>query len=107
MHTLGNHQRQFVQSILSYRVPGFILFFFKRSQVNIQLNLIFTFEILWRLPQVPFVGAASAVLEAAGLKNVSCFIHNFKFCSGDGLIVFCYEVLVLLARPAYNGVTYR
>ena len=88
-------------------MPRLILYCLKRPDVNINRHLVFAFEILWYLPQVLTARAASAILEIAGFKNVSCFINNCDFRSGNGPAVFRYEILVLLAGLADNGKTYR
>ena len=63
---------------LPYYVPGLVLFYFKRPQVNIHQYLVLALEVLWYPPRVP-AGAASAILEFAGGKHVSRLIDNFQF----------------------------
>ena len=87
--------------------PNFFVFFLKRPHVDIQLNLEFSFEILWYLPQVPPACAASAVFEFAGFENFPCFVQDSEFCPGDAAIVFCYGYLVLFSSLADDGITYR
>lgn len=68
--------------LLLYQVPGFILYCFKRPQVNIYLHLILAFEIPWHPPRVP-AGAASPILEIARGNYVSCLIHNSNLSLSD------------------------
>jgi len=70
-------------------MPRFIRYSLERPEVNINEHSEFAFKILWYLPQVLTAGAASAILETAGFKNVSCFINDFNFSSGNGPVVFC------------------
>ena len=68
-------RRYFRFIVLFYRVPDFLFFHFKRSDIHIDVQPIFAFEIIWYLPQVP-ADAASAKLEAAQRKNLSSFVYN-------------------------------
>ena len=75
--------------LLLYQVPGFILYRFKRPQVDIHLHLVLALEIPWHSPRVP-ADAASAILESARGKYVSCLIYNFQFWRGKSLSVLRY-----------------
>ena len=90
-----------------YQMPSFILYGLKRPQVDIHLNLIFTFEIFWYLPQVLIAGAASAIFESAGFEYISSFIYDFDFRPDNSPVIFCNEAPVLLACLADNGIIYR
>lgn len=63
---------------LLYQVPGFLLVDFKRPGIHIYLYKVLALEILWHSPRVPAY-AASAILEFAGGKYISCFIYNLQF----------------------------
>ncbi len=91
---------------LLYQVPGFILYCFKRPQVNVHLHLVLALEILWHPPRVP-ADAASAILEFAGGKYVSCLIYDFGFWRRNRPIVLSNDALVLLRSLADNGKIYR
>jgi len=81
--------------LLPYQVPSFLEFCFKRPQVNIDLNLVFAFEILWHSPRVP-ARTASAIPEFAGCQHVSCLVDDSGFRIGDCPIISSDEFLVLL-----------
>lgn len=81
---------QFVWSFFTlHRMSRFIRDSLERPEVNINEHPAFAFEILWYLPQVLSASSASAILEAAGFKDVLCFINYFNFRFGNGPVVFC------------------
>ena len=81
---------------LLYRVPFVIQFLFKGPQVDIYLDLVFAFEIVWHSPRVP-ADAASAIGEFTGGKNLSRLINNLHGRGGKLLGVLSYPGAVLFA----------
>ena len=85
-----------------YRIPFVILYSLERPKININIHPVFAFEFLWHSPRVPATSTPSTISEFARFKHVSRLIDNFHTCSGKSPIVFSYEFLILLPRPAEN-----
>jgi len=81
---------------LLYQVPGFLLVDFNRPQIYVYFYLVLAFEILWHSPRVP-ADAASAILEIARGKYISCFIYNLKFRCFESTAVLYYSWIVTFA----------
>jgi len=86
-------------SLLLYYVPSFVLHCFERPKVNVYMYLVLAFEVPWYPPRVP-ANAASAILESAGGKYVSCLIDNLQFRGGKSLSVLRYRGVIAHTCPA-------
>ncbi len=91
-------------SLLSYQVPGFILYCFKGPQVDIHLHLVLALEISWYPPRVP-AGTASAIFESTGGKNFACLVDNVKGRRLLPLVVLLDSAGVFFSGLAFNNKT--
>ena len=89
-----------MESLFSFnRVPDFLHFGFKRPKVGFNFDLVFAFEGFWYSPRVP-AGAASAILEFSGGKNIAFLVNDFQFRGANVAIIFLYARTIFFAGLA-------
>ena len=84
-----------------YRVPDFLLFCLKRSQVDIHLHFEFALEITWYPPRVP-AHRTSTILEFAPGENSCFFVQDLELWLGSPLSILFDAANIFFPRLSLN-----